>query len=101
MLQNDPAHLPNPESELDDFEWAERSAFWLAELAPKKNKSPKRSEHLPLILGGHGVRMNVENGALIIRNGRTHHPQIPRSGACFAAIAFCRHELSCSMVTGT
>lgn len=62
----------------DDHEWAERGEFWIAELNRRpKNYRQKRREHLPLILAGHGVRMKIDNGTLLIRNGFTHHPQKP------------------------
>lgn len=62
----------------DDHEWAERAEFWIAELNRRpKNYRQKRRQHLPLILAGHGVRMNIDNGTLLIRNGFTHHPQKP------------------------
>jgi CRISPR-associated protein Cas1 len=80
---------PDFDDDLDDLEWAERSEFWLQELAPKKTRAiPKRREHLPLILAGHGVRMNIDNGALVIRNGRTHHPQIPEEWRLFRGDRF-------------
>lgn len=79
----------NPSVDADDLEWAQRSEYWLQQLQPTPSKSnPKRREHLPLILAGHGVRMNVENGTLKIRNGRTHHPQNPEEWRLFRGDRF-------------
>ena len=64
-----------------DFEgvddWAIRSEFWKAEAAKLKNKKLKRERNsTPLILCGHGISLRIEHGALIIREGFTHYPQM-------------------------
>ena len=65
---------PAPEIEAD--EWALRSNFWQAEAAKQKSKKLKRARNSkPLILCGHGISLRVEHGALLIRDGFTHHPQ--------------------------
>ena len=89
LLESPVADEVNPNADADDFEWAQRSEYWLHQLQPKPSKSnPKRREHLPLVLAGHGVRMNVENGTLKIRNGRTHHPQNPEEWRLFRGDRF-------------
>ena len=57
--------------------WAERSEYWLS-IADNATRKPKRSEdnNSPLILNGNGVSMRVEKGALVIRDGFTHFPQV-------------------------
>ncbi len=57
-------------------EWAIRSENWISELAklPAKRKRRERNS-TPLILCGNGVSMRIEKGALVIRDGFTHHPQ--------------------------
>jgi CRISPR-associated protein Cas1 len=58
-------------------DWAERSEYWLS-ISDNAIRKPKRSEDnkSPLILNGHGVSMRVEKGALVIRDGFTHYPQV-------------------------
>jgi CRISPR-associated endonuclease Cas1 len=57
--------------------WAIRSAFWQSEIANSKPKRRKRERNsMPLILCGQGVSLRIENGALIIRDGFTHYPQL-------------------------
>jgi CRISPR/Cas system-associated endonuclease Cas1 len=54
--------------------WAERSALWASHTNAKKPKfrgDPKQ----PLVLCGHGVRLNIDHGALYVRHGLTHFPQ--------------------------
>ncbi len=60
----------------DGSEWAERSAYWLqlAEAAKPKRRVRQRNT-APLILCGHGASLRIDNGALVIRDGATHHPQ--------------------------
>jgi CRISPR-associated endonuclease Cas1 len=56
--------------------WAERCQYWLA--AGKHKARPgrrSRRTHEPLVLTGHGMRLNVQNGALVIHGGFTHYPQ--------------------------
>jgi CRISPR-associated protein Cas1 len=66
------------EAGLDDRAWLERCRYW-ATLRPEKGKGrrgpPPRRLHQPLILTGHGVRLNVDQGTLLVRQGFTHYPQ--------------------------
>jgi CRISP-associated protein Cas1 len=63
-------------SDQDDHVWAERCAYWLTISAEKRRGGPPlRQSHKPLVLTGHGVRLRVDHGALLIRDGFTHYPQ--------------------------
>ena len=60
----------------DDLGWAERCQYWLT--SPVPNQRPvrrRRQTHELLILAGHGIRLRVDNGSLVVRNGYTHYPQ--------------------------
>jgi CRISPR-associated endonuclease Cas1 len=61
---------------LDESGWADRCRYWLA--SPVPNRRPvrrRRQTHEPLILTGHGIRLQVDHGSLVVRNGFTHYPQ--------------------------
>src|ERR1051326_9201682 len=61
---------------LDDFEWAERSAYWQHQAAwTPRQPNQKRRHRNPLVLGGHGVRLRIDRGSLFVQNGFTHYPQ--------------------------
>jgi CRISP-associated protein Cas1 len=63
-----------PENSAED--WAIRSEFWLSEYAKSLPIRKLRQRNpAPLILNGHGVSLRIEGGALVIREGFTHHPQ--------------------------
>lgn len=56
--------------------WADRSEFWRKIAGSRAGKGRVRAiEAAPLVLCGHGVSMRIEGGALVVRNGFTHHPQ--------------------------
>lgn len=66
----------------DDEEtaWAERGRYWEdsagdtpVSASPKKKR--RRVEPKPLVLNGHGVRLRIYQGALVVQNGFTHYPQ--------------------------
>ena len=67
-----------PEAGLDDRAWLERCRYWATQ-RPEKWKGrrgpPPRRLHQPLILTGHGVRLNIDQGTLLVRQGFTHYPQ--------------------------
>ena len=68
-------HDANPLA-ADDNDWAERCDHWIAEsisISPKRRVRQRNPG--PLILCGHGLSMRIESGALVIRDGFTHHPQ--------------------------
>ncbi len=62
----------------DDLGWVERGQYWQGVGARPEPRRPQRDKRLdapPLVLTGHGVRLRIEQGALVVRNGFTHHPQ--------------------------
>jgi CRISPR-associated protein Cas1 len=58
-------------------EWAERGEYWQKKLnpVPQYKARKRRILHKPLILSGHGIRLNVDRGTLLIKCGFTHYPQ--------------------------
>lgn len=71
-----PPTAPTPD---DDRVWAERGRLWSQRVVPVSPDTlptrKRRSE--PVVVAGHGVRFNIEQGALVIRNGFTHYPHTP------------------------
>jgi CRISP-associated protein Cas1 len=66
------ADLP---AEANALAWATRSIHWQS-YRPSKRGQPKKFRYRePLILSGHGIRLRVDHGTLLIRNGFTHYPQ--------------------------
>jgi CRISP-associated protein Cas1 len=60
----------------DDTEWADRSEHWQQQSVWKpRHPHQKRKHRNPLILGGHGVRLRIDRGSLLVQNGFTHYPQ--------------------------
>jgi CRISP-associated protein Cas1 len=60
----------------DDQRWAERSGFWAEQTSVDAPVTRQTREDRPLIvLSGHGVRLHVQNGSLVVQNGFTHYPQ--------------------------
>jgi len=60
----------------DDFEYAERSNYWLQKSKERPwNYRHKRRDRTPVILCGHGISLRIDRGTLLIRNGFTHYPQ--------------------------
>jgi CRISP-associated protein Cas1 len=73
---NNPLVLLDRSTRNDDSSWAERSAYWLKKSAPKPRRFMQRAGvRLPLILSGHGVRLRVDHGSLLVQDGFTHYPQ--------------------------
>lgn len=64
-----------PIADCDDAEWAERSEHWNAHRVPTRGRAKKFRHREPLILCGHGVKIRVDHGTLLIHNGFTHYPQ--------------------------
>ncbi len=68
----------SPEEEVtDDLAWAERGAYWQDLADPPKPEvffRKPRQRH-PLVLTGHGVRLRIDKGTLLVRHGFTHYPQ--------------------------
>lgn len=60
----------------DDLEWSGRCDYWHKKSQEKPcDHRYKRRDRRPLIICGHGARLNVDRGTLFIRNGFTHYPQ--------------------------
>ena len=60
----------------EETAWADRCRYWLTRpTTPKRKGPPRRREHLPLVLAGHGMSLRVDHGALVVRGGFTHFPQ--------------------------
>ena len=73
MLQRAPIIGPGSIQVPDDEGWLERQTHW-DRLSRRSNSPQKRGPRLPLIIAGYGACLKIEHGALIVRNGRTHHP---------------------------
>lgn len=71
----------------DDLLWAERGLYWEGLMPTSAATSPpgrsRRPERQPLTLTGHGVRLQIHHGALVIRDGFTHYPQARREWRLF------------------
>jgi len=64
------------EVDTDDL-WAERGNYWIGKLNPVPYYKARRRRiiHRPLVLSGHGIRLNIDRGTLLIKCGYTHYPQ--------------------------
>ena len=60
-----------------DFQgWTARNEHWLAQSHKAlTSRAARERPREPLVLCGHGVKLSVHHGALIVRNGFTHYPQ--------------------------
>lgn len=61
----------------DDELWAERGRYW-SEQGYADDAEPvfyRRQEAKPLVLTGHGLRLRVHRGTLVVTHGFTHYPQ--------------------------
>ena len=72
MLQAIPVNSNN-----NPDEWAERGDYWLKKLnpIPQYKARKRRIIHRPLVLSGHGIRVRIDSGTLLITCGFTHFPQ--------------------------
>jgi CRISPR-associated endonuclease Cas1 len=65
-------------------DWATRAEHWRSQshqsIKPRGRRE-RRTE--PLVLCGHGASLRIDGGALVIREGRTHHPQQPETWRFF------------------
>ncbi len=74
------------DDDADDLAWAERGRYWEGEAkrsTPRRQGRGKQVVPAPLVLTGHGVRLQLHNGALVVRDGSTHHPQPRRERRLF------------------
>jgi CRISP-associated protein Cas1 len=74
-----PASSHEDDDEDEEQAWLERAQYWEAQHAPplprldlQRSRKPERT---PLVLNGHGARLQIHRGALVVRNGFTHYPQ--------------------------
>jgi len=59
----------------ENSDWAERSEYW-RNYRPVIRGAPKKYHYRePLILCGHGVKLRVDRGTLLVEDGFTHFPQ--------------------------
>ncbi len=56
-------------------EWLERSDYWFEQSQPPTSFHRSRKLRSPLTISGHGGRVYVNSGCLIVRHGFTHFPQ--------------------------
>ena len=65
------------QNDFDDAAWANRGDYWLKQLVPASSYRDRirRTLNMPLILSGHGVKLRVDRGTLLVRCGFTHYPQ--------------------------
>jgi len=67
-------------AEEDDGAWAARNEHWsTGPVRPKRYRAKRERNPDPLILCGHGVRLRIDHGALLIDDGFTHYPQERRT----------------------
>jgi CRISPR-associated endonuclease Cas1 len=63
----------------EEAAWAERGRLWESSTAntpdPPRAYRWRKVERKPLVLVGHGVRLRVHQGTLLVQNGFTHYPQ--------------------------
>ncbi len=67
------------EADHEEEAWAQRGRHWeganRSTPAAPKTQRRRKAEREPLVLAGHGVRLRVHQGSLVVRNGFTHYPQ--------------------------
>src|SRR5262249_43799559 len=74
MVRQTPPDLPSV-SESNRGEWSERSRHWLEQTGQTQTAKSRGRMRLPLILSGHGIRLRLDHGTLLIQDGFTHYPQ--------------------------
>lgn len=75
----DPAAAAAEEEAREEAAWAERGQLWQGSTSETPNPPRayrwRKVERKPLVLVGHGVRLRVHQGTLLVQNGFTHYPQ--------------------------
>src|SRR5215204_2991112 len=75
----DPAVVAAEEEAREEVAWAQRGQLWESSAAetpnPPRAYVRRNAECKPLVLVGHGVRLRVHQGTLLVQNGFTHYPQ--------------------------
>lgn len=59
----------------EDVTWSDRSEYWRTFEPGGRNLRRKYRHREPLVLCGHGVKIQVDHDTLLIRNGFTHYPR--------------------------
>ena len=69
----------------DDELWAERGRYWSEQTDPGDEEPAfyRRQDRKPLVLAGHGLRLRVHRGSLVVTHGFTHYPQKAREQRFF------------------
>ncbi len=65
-------------SDTNDIDlWSKRGDFWEKRVnpVPQYKARKRRIIHKPLVLSGHGIKLNIDRGSLLIKCGFTHYPQ--------------------------
>jgi CRISPR-associated endonuclease Cas1 len=65
--------------------WRDRCEFWIKDADPKTIRHVRDREGASLVLTGHGLSMQVDQGSLVVRDGHTHFPTRPRMWRFFPA----------------
>lgn len=84
-FRNSALTMAAEEQEGDDLLWAERARYW-QEQCDDQEPEPlvyRRRDRKPLVLTGHGLRLRVHRGALMVSHGFTHYPQKAREQRFF------------------
>jgi CRISPR-associated endonuclease Cas1 len=69
----------------DDTLWAERGEYWQEQVDPETEEAIfyRRQDRKPLVLAGHGLRLRIHRGTLVVTHGFTHYPQKTREQRFF------------------
>jgi CRISPR-associated endonuclease Cas1 len=69
----------------DDELWAERGRYWSDQTDPEVVEATfyRRQDRKPLVLAGHGLRLRIHRGSLVVTHGFTHYPQKAREQRFF------------------
>ncbi len=69
----------------DDILWAERGRYWLEQTGPATENGTfyRCLKREPLVLAGHGLRLCIHRGTLLVTHGFTHYPQGAREQRYF------------------
>jgi CRISP-associated protein Cas1 len=60
----------------DDKAWRDRCEYWTGLPTEKKHRGrPPRHSNKPLVLTGHGMRLSVDQGTLLVKSGFSYYPQ--------------------------
>jgi CRISPR-associated endonuclease Cas1 len=81
--------LTEVDDDCDDALWHKRALHWKKEaglqFVRRPLARPASLSQKPLILNGHGVKLRIERGSLLVQNGFTHYPQAREEWRFFPA----------------